>query len=184
MLTSRPYEVPALRFYPGQRVTVILADGKPIADTVTAIQFSPGMTSPAVICQRAGAFNALTGKVGNWRLVWPDHIQDLPLKGAYVEAWKRLKALPDTVVVNTPWCWYGKTVKAAKRDFLHTLHKRISARGAPPPGWRKWDDDQQVKWLRDRAQIYDWLTRRVRFYQFETAECRQRFAFVLSSYED
>lgn len=108
-----------------------------------------------------------------------------PQPGAYVQAWKRaneVTAAGGTVRVS----WAGRDLDAHgwRREVRRALDRRINERGGLDQTGRKWDERYQVGLERDARALRDRLMRRVRVYQFETPELRERFGHLLADRED
>jgi hypothetical protein len=83
--------------------------------------------------------------------------------------------------VQTHWAARTYTTMAAwKADLLRAIHRRINDRAGGLPTGRKWGADYAAAARRDQGRIRDWVLRRVRVYQFETAEARRRYKHLLS----
>lgn len=104
------------------------------------------------------------------------NIRDLPAKGAYVAAWKRLKALPDHAPVSTDWTG-ARPAAQVRREFRRALDARINERG----GLATANVEIDVGLQRDARRLDDIRQRRVRVYQFESELCRRRFGHLLAS---
>lgn len=111
----------------------------------------------------------------------------LPHKGRYAAAWRRLLdacAVDPAQIVSLAWN-DQRSASDARAEFVACMHRRINKRGGIPDAYGRKDDwfyhDQL--W-RDQRAISDRTLKRVRVYQFETAEARSRFAHLLSSRED
>ena len=109
------------------------------------------------------------------------HLSSLPKPGAYVSAWRALKALPDDARVKEPG-WAGSVVSAAemRRQMRVALDKRINVRGGDLAA----NDPIDIGWVRDARRLKDIKLRRVRVYQFERPEMRAKFGHLLASYND
>lgn len=69
------------------------------------------------------------------------------------------------------------------RQFTLALHRRINLKGGLSEQGRKYDADYQTGLMRDARRLED-IRRRVRVYQFETPQLRQRFSHLLARYDD
>ncbi len=108
------------------------------------------------------------------------HAINLPKPGAYVAAWKRAKQAPAGTLFNVSWDRPSVPREEVLRDFQKALHNRINIRG----GDHEACNPIPAEWIRDCRAVHDRINRRVRVYSFETPECRDRFAHLLSDRND
>lgn len=82
--------------------------------------------------------------------------------------------------------WNGRALDAAqwRASFRRALHRRINAKGGVMSEGRKHSPEYQTGLVRDAERVRARLQRRVRFYQFETAEVRARLGHLLSDRAD
>lgn len=110
------------------------------------------------------------------------HLRNLPKPGAYVRAWRQVKAADQAAAVNTSrfdWTWPTTTAGALRAEMRRALDRRINSRGG-----RDADNGAvDIGWARDAHRLDD-IRRRVRVYQFERAEVKARFGHLLSRYDD
>lgn len=67
--------------------------------------------------------------------------------------------------------------------FIKCLHEKINRRGQLYQP-KKWSDYQyQTAIRRDKQKLQD-ISKRIRVYQFESKQCKERFAHLLSNYND
>ena len=106
---------------------------------------------------------------------------------AALPAWRALRAMPNDAKINLSrldWALQPKT-KAQFHAFLREkLHTKISNHLPWYRRGRKWTAMEQVRMMRDCRAVRDLVTRRLRVYQFETAEVRRRFSHLLSDYRE
>jgi len=67
--------------------------------------------------------------------------------------------------------------------FANCLHNKIN-REYPSNRGKKDSYDYYIKMYRDQQKIRDRANKRVRIYQFETKECKDRFSHLLSDYNE
>lgn len=83
----------------------------------------------------------------------------------------------------TQWGFY-MTKDEARRELSMLIDVAINRRaGIPDRVGRKQEPDYLIRLRRDRNALLD-IHRRIRVYQFETKEIRQRFGHLLASRED
>ena len=74
--------------------------------------------------------------------------------------------------------------QAAQRRLSMLINVAINRKaGIPDVACRKQESDYQTHLRRDQRRLQD-IRRRIRHYQFETAEVRRRFGHLLSRYDD
>lgn len=105
----------------------------------------------------------------------PQHASNLPAPGAYVRAWQRVKQSPEGSHFNLDWMRPRVPRDEVLREFNLALQRRINIRGG------RHEDNEPIpaEWIRDCRRVHDRLQHRVIVRQFETEECRQRFAHLL-----
>ncbi len=114
-------------------------------------------------------------------------IKDSPHAGAYAAAWRKARdmARQNPNVKVRGFNYWTEPVGKIYQDFLTALDNRINARaGLNNPRGRKDCTDWYYRAYRDQQAIRRRVLDRVSVYQFETRQCRERFAHLLSSYED
>jgi hypothetical protein len=73
----------------------------------------------------------------------------------------------------------------ARRRLTYLIDMAINRKaGIPDVPSRKHESDYQIRIFRDMRALHDRINRRVRVYQFETAEVRKRFQHLLVSRDD
>ena len=107
------------------------------------------------------------------------HITELPAKGAYVAAWRRINDLPDQAPVRTDWTG-SRPAWLVRNEFAKALQARINERG----GLSRANEPMDIGLVRDARRIEDIKVRRIRHYQFESDLCRRRFSHLLSNRND
>lgn len=109
----------------------------------------------------------------------PQHAINLPSPGAYVRAWRRVKKAPEGSCFNLDWMRPRESRNQVLREFDRALHRRINIRGG------RHEDNEPIpaEWIRDYHRVHDKLQKRIIVRQFETEECRQRFAHLLQGDE-
>ena len=82
--------------------------------------------------------------------------------------------------------WAGPTLDADgfREEFRKALDNRINLKVGPYPTGRKYDSDYQAACWQDSNDLRAHLQRRVRIYQWRTAECRARFSGLLARYDE
>ncbi len=105
--------------------------------------------------------------------------------GHYVQAWKRAKELPgDTMLPCGPGSWTPMTVEECLRRLRASIHDRINKHDEHYGIGHKWSSNWQIAAWRDSRKLRDYRERRVRFYQLETGEARERFSHLLAHHDD
>jgi hypothetical protein len=81
--------------------------------------------------------------------------------------------------------WNSRLLDAAgwHREFVSALFRRIDDRAGIRPSGRKHTNEYQIGLMRDAQRLRDSHIR-IRVFQFETPELRERFGHLLSSYND
>jgi hypothetical protein len=107
---------------------------------------------------------------------------------------RAIEELPEGRKVRVPgrdnWGHYMDSLEAATRLYKMQAEAILRKAGSLPPlnhrgkPCRKWDAMEQTRMVRDCYRVRDRVTRRVRVYQFETAEVRRRFGHLLSRYDE
>lgn len=113
----------------------------------------------------------------------PSHViplSRLPAPGAYVTAWKRIKALPDAAQVLLGRMDGIRPAAEVRADFGRALDRRINSRGGDEAANVPMDIDL----VRDARDLDDMVRRRIRVYQFRTPLMRERFGHLLASSGD
>lgn len=105
------------------------------------------------------------------------HLAKLPLRGAYVAAWKKVLRAPPGTEFRKDWHTV-LTVEEAKAEFSSCVNRRVNERGGE--GWRNTRTDLEISFRRDQRRVMEILSSRIRHYQFETEECRNRFGHLLA----
>lgn len=120
-----------------------------------------------------------------------------PNAGAYVRQWQRVNAQAIEDQGKTPRPKYPrkygefKTAEAYRREYAKALQNRINQRGdedkarrgEPVANGRKFGNDYEAQAARDADRLRQ-IGRRVRVYQFETKEAKNRFAHLLARHDD
>lgn len=109
-------------------------------------------------------------------------IAALPEKGWYARIMRIARtASPDTVA-RDPMCPFGTTrpVREIRYAVRRAMDRRINARA----GDHEANQPIPVELWRDVRRVEDMLFRRVRVYQLETAEMRERYGHLLASHND
>ena len=102
--------------------------------------------------------------------------------GRYAKAWSVLTRCPADAVVPG-WDHFPTDAASVLRGMREGLHARIN-RHLPAFGQgRKWQPEYQAGLLRDARRVQD-MARRIRVYQFETAEVEKRFGHLLARHGD
>ncbi len=119
----------------------------------------------------------------------PPFIRYSPHAAAYVKTWRLLKQAMiehgSDCSIRKGWDGWPSTVGKEYREVLKALDRRINARaGLNVPRGKKDCIDWYYRAYRDQQAIQRHMLDRVRIYQFETRQCRERFAHLLSSYDD
>lgn len=100
-------------------------------------------------------------------------------------SWYRSFLKSDKTLARIPGDEFRDTMnKAQAKRRLHSMIEGAINRKARlilPP---KAEYDQQTRYYRDQRALHDKLRQRVRVYQFETRPVKQRFSYLLSSYQD
>lgn len=86
--------------------------------------------------------------------------------------------------IKIDWACNGKTREQFLKWFLDALERRINANGGLWEVGRKYDAEYQISMYRDCMAARDRSQRRIRVYQFETAEARLRLGPLLSRHDD
>lgn len=107
-------------------------------------------------------------------------IAALPAKGAYVAAWKRLKAMPAGSLVNVSWDRNSEPVDRVRADFRKALDARINLRGGRPEA----NEPIDIELVRDARDLDDILRIRLRVYRFRCPAMNRRFGHLLASRDD
>lgn len=105
----------------------------------------------------------------------PQHAINLPSPGAYVQAWRRVKLAPADQCFKLDWMRPRVPRDDVLREFDQALQRRINIRG----GRHEDNDPIPAEWIRDCRRVHDKLQHRIIIRQFETEECRLRFAHLL-----
>jgi hypothetical protein len=100
----------------------------------------------------------------------------------YTAAFRAIKEIaPERLVAN----FSDYPIPAA--DVLHAMragiHDRINRQNPDYGKGRKWSEGWQIGIERDAIRLRD-IAKRIRIYQFETTECRSRFAYKLARFDD
>lgn len=98
---------------------------------------------------------------------------------AWVREVRALLAAGTPVMTTWSGCPH-RTPESFRAEFVAAVERRINDRAGGLPRGRKWDGDYAAAMRRDAGRIADRRERRVRIYQFETAEVRRRCAHLLS----
>ena len=81
--------------------------------------------------------------------------------GAYVDAWRRVKAMDPNAVIRNGIQWFDQTAAEVLWQFRAGMHDRIN-RHLPGYGkGRRWTREYQVSLLRDCIAIRDYRRRRI-----------------------
>lgn len=102
--------------------------------------------------------------------------------GVYVKAFHTLKTMPanETVKGFGHFSERADSILSTMRGMMsETINRHDRAYGIG----RKWANDYQVRLWRDSRRLQD-IAKRIRVYQFETAEANSRFADRLASRND
>ena len=109
----------------------------------------------------------------------PQHAINLPSPGAYVRAWRRVKESPEGSLFKLDWMRQHVPRLEVLRELDQALQRRINIRG----GREEDNEPIPAEWLRDCRRVHEKLQHRIIVRQFETEECRQRFAHLLQGDE-
>lgn len=110
------------------------------------------------------------------------HLASLPNPGGYARLWRKLLALPPEAHGTHPLDRMRGLVSVADllAEFRVALQRGINVRGGKPED----NEPIDVGWVRDRNRLEDIQQRRVRVYQFERPEMRERFGHLLARHDD
>lgn len=104
--------------------------------------------------------------------------------GEYLTACRgAFKAASEGRLIRLWWGGNGLNLDQWRREFIGALNRRINSKVSEPPAWRKLDGHYQTCLWRDARRV-EKANRRVRVYQFETAEARSRFSHLLATRDD
>jgi hypothetical protein len=102
--------------------------------------------------------------------------------GTYAKAWRAIKSLPkDASVLG--FAYFPEPAESVLHAMRGMLSEVINRHDRSYGIGRKWDNDYQVRLWRDSRRLRD-IANRIRVYQFETSEARNRFSHLLSRYDD
>jgi len=109
-----------------------------------------------------------------------------PQAGNYVATWRKVKQYaasnPDARL-HVPGD-FDSTPARLYAEYCAALDRRINARAGVKPAGRKDTPAYFIDCQRDQRDIQQHVTSRVRIYQLLTAECRKRFAHMLTDRRD
>lgn len=76
----------------------------------------------------------------------------------------------------------GLDLAGWKAEFVAALNRRINEKGGISLTSRKTCPEYQTRLIRDSRRVHEMAFQRIRHYQLETPEMRQRFRHLLSEY--